>query len=166
MTRRFTVRPVRGLTLVLALGLIVALALGLPSVSEAATHQVDVFGVNGDDGGGNPNPVCTGSATCAYNPDVANIAGGDSINFTNVGALNHTATGPTNFGPPLSQVVQPGGASCPAGSNGNCFSTSSTSPGTSRLIGPFPNSSSFDFYCEIYGPSLMRVSMHVSGGDE
>ena len=154
---------VRALTTALVIGSFAVMALGFPLTSEAATQPVSIFGVQGDDGGGNPNPACTGSATCAYNPNPVGISTGDSINFSNVGALNHTATGPTNFGPPLNTVVQPGGV-CPAGANGNCFSTGSKNPGTSQNIGPFPNTSSFDFYCEVHGPGLMIGTLNVAGG--
>ena len=162
-SRRCIVKCVRALNTALAIGFFAVMALGLPLASEAATQPVSIFGVNGDDGGGNPNPACTGSATCAYNPNPVGISTGDSINFSNVGALNHTATGPTNFGPPLNTVVQPGGV-CPAGANGNCFSTGSKNPGTSQNIGPFPNTSSFDFYCEVHGPGLMIGTLNVAGG--
>ena len=157
-------RYVRGQTYVQAIGLIALLTLGVAPTSNAATTNVIIFGVNGDDGGGNPNPVCTGSATCAYSPTPKNISVGDSILFSNDGALNHTATGPTNFGPPLNVVVQPGGGSCPGGSNGNCFTTGSKSPGQTQLIGPFPNTSSFDYYCEVHGPGLMLGTLNVAGG--
>src|SRR5690348_11828333 len=139
-SRRCLVKHRRALTTALGLGVFAVMVLGIQPASEAATTNVSIFGVQGDDGGGNPNPVCTGSASCAYNPDNVGISTGDSLNFTNVGALNHTATGPLDFGPPLNAVIQPGG-SCPADASGNCFSTASLTPSSSRLIGPFPNAS-------------------------
>src|SRR5690349_5877334 len=95
-----------------------------PLSSEGTTVQVNIYGMDGNDGGregddhegdtqgnqgGDPNPVCVGSATCAYNPNPVDLAVGDAINFTNLGGMKHTATGPLSFSPTLKDVVQPGG---------------------------------------------------------
>jgi len=162
--------------------IIVTLTLfGLPWASVGSTLPVSIYGVNGNDGGregddhdgdiedghgGDPNPVCTGAATCAYTPNPTNIVLGDSVQFTNVGGMKHTATGSVNFTPSLKEVVQPGGGSCPSdpGVNGNCFSTGKLKRGGSITIGPFNISSSFEYYCEIHGPAAMIATLNVNGG--
>src|SRR5579885_663567 len=120
-----------------ATGLVGGMVLMSPGIVQAATLTVNIYGVQGDDGGGNPNPSCTGSSSCAFAPNPASIAVGDSILFDNVGALNHTATGSLDNFQPLNVVQQPGGGSQSCSSAPNCFSTGSLTPGQTRTIGPF-----------------------------
>src|SRR5205823_333680 len=101
------------------------------------------------------NPVCTGSPSCAYDPDPLQVMPGDSVEFENVGKLKHTATGDVDFSPRLPEIVQPTSSS-------NSFSTGKLEAGDVRRIGPFSLSGSIEYYCLIHGPSQMRGALSVT----